>query len=219
MLSLVVGYGSGYISWTIIRNNRLDIKLPFLRYPNKWYYILTGEVTKFPENSNKDIFQEFNIEDEISVYIQALVSSQNMDFLYCGIIESFGLSNSKSGIENIVLSRPLRIDFNSEGQIISNHYIKDHIFVLPFSEIKNFRFQYGKNLVDYELMNPRFIKKERRVISHLIAIFLLILLLSMLYFIRSWNGYSWGLGALILLMIYFFLRLQIISKRKFNSTK
>jgi hypothetical protein len=106
---------TGYFSWFTIRKTKLDRKIPVLRYPNRWYYILTGEIFDFPQkDKNNDKFK--NSKDIKIRYVDVLVQIGDNSIIYSGILHNFILSKENTGVECIKLRNVKRKELSINGR-------------------------------------------------------------------------------------------------------
>ena len=132
---------AGFLSWLTIRNSTLDRKLPVFRYPNQWYYILTGEIFDFSKKDKRN--NKFETSKNISIrYIDALVQIGNHTFIYSGILHNFMLSKQNTGVDFIKLRNVKRKNVSIDGEEQPFKNIPGEYLLLPFSEIKNINITY-----------------------------------------------------------------------------
>lgn len=125
-------------SWrNFLRTAKLDRKIKYLRYDNKWHYILSGEILQFKENNGNKI----NLK-KIRRYVDVLVKTKDYDILYSGIIVDYQLSRDNS-FEFIVLSEPKYKKFGSDD---IQKEIPSTYFVIPYKEILNVNLTYLEEL-------------------------------------------------------------------------
>jgi hypothetical protein len=144
----------GFSIWSIIRKLKLDRKIPPLRFPNKWYYIFTGELLEFSDNwkykNSKNFFRKKKTSDSkvenvsISIrYVEVLVQIGNYSIIYSGILEDYGLSKSEAGVEFIKLSNVTKSILSLKSKVINKSIIIPGDFlIIPFIEIKNLNITY-----------------------------------------------------------------------------
>lgn len=126
---------SGYILRNIIRFNRWDRKIRYLRFSNKWHYIFTGECLDFPDVPDK--FEE--ITDKI---INVLCKVNDKTILYSGEYFNYYI-NSNGDLEAIHLKYPIRRYFKDDNLQQKEYYkIESRYLVIPNSDIININFRY-----------------------------------------------------------------------------
>jgi hypothetical protein len=131
---------TGFFSWLIIRKTTLDRKLPVFRYPNRWYYILTGEIFDFSKKDKTN--NRFENSKNISIrYVDVLVQVGTYSLIYSGILHSFMLSKYNTGVDYIKLRSVKRKKISVEGQQKFKK-IPGEYLLLPFNEIKNINITY-----------------------------------------------------------------------------
>lgn len=139
----------GYLSWLVIRKTKFDRRLPIFRFPNRWYYILTGEIFDFPKKDKKN--NKFESSKNITIrYVDVLVQVGSYSLIYSGILHNFMLSVEGNGVDCIKLRNVKRKKISLDGQSSDFKKIPGEYLLLPFSEVKNINITYY-NLTDYVL--------------------------------------------------------------------
>jgi hypothetical protein len=77
-LSLAVGYGGH----SLVRHSRLDIRYPILRFRNDWHYLMSGEISQFPQHGG-------NVRPVDGVYLSAVVKQGNECYIYRVIVADY----------------------------------------------------------------------------------------------------------------------------------
>lgn len=115
-LSLILlGLLLGWFSRRIVRHFKLDRQYHWLRFDNKWHYILSGEVVEFGENKPEPhtdteagrveglAFKTFQSVDDFDlVFIDTIVSLSEGDAVYSGVLFSYDLDKD-GGLSSIQL--------------------------------------------------------------------------------------------------------------------
>jgi len=103
-LLMALAFASGMLFKIFIRSSGLDRKSPLFRFPNKWYYILSGEILEFPQ------FGITNPEFDTAV-VDILVNTENGSYIYTGELMDFYLSDT-GGLESVVIRFPMKKKFD-----------------------------------------------------------------------------------------------------------
>lgn len=138
LLSTLFAGVMGRVSQLFVIKKNLDESFPSLRVANHWDYLFTGRI-KGHQFANlvkmKDSF----------VKIDALVSTENEDILYSGILDKFFLSKEQ-GLEKIYLIEVYRKKFSPEEPsaliVDENYHMIGDYLVIPYSSIKNINVTY-----------------------------------------------------------------------------
>lgn len=150
---LAFSYGSGHLLREVIRYLKLDRKYPYLRFSNKWHYLLSGECLDFPDVPDK-------YEDISFTLIDVLVEIGGEGVIYMGELFDYNI-DEKGELEEIQLRYPVRrklsadhshsqeselnqtwdsIDEGTTPHPGSNevyYVIPSRFILIPFSQIKN----------------------------------------------------------------------------------
>ena len=165
----------GFASKVAVRWFRLDRKIKLLRFQNHWHYFLRGEILDFI-NIRGDYFHiQFTVCD-------ILTQVEGRNILYSGILEEYNLTNTSSGLDNIILSDYRRkviypsisphdlqnSDLNEtkrkylQETILENPFtynkIRGRLLLIPYKNIVNINVIYWKKdkLTTFERFNKRF---------------------------------------------------------------
>lgn len=132
----------GFSLRIIIRKFKLDWKTMYLRFNNEWFYIVTGEILGFSENT-------FQPKKKIDfTFVDVLVKIDNESIIYTGISKAYFLSN-EGGLASLLLAgasrRLLSDDPNrTDEKPPSDRYynIPGEFLLIPNSSIININFRY-----------------------------------------------------------------------------
>jgi hypothetical protein len=146
LIAALLGAG-GY---NLVRRLGLDWKWEFFRFKNKWYYVLTGEITLWQDTPT--IYYEKPVGGGILVLLTAVVEHQNEDYLYRGTIVDFSLGKDGQP-EQIWLDGVFRrklCDDRSSGEPhhlipkddLRYYFIEGDLFSLNYVDIKTINLEY-----------------------------------------------------------------------------
>lgn len=143
--TLIISGLLGYTARKFVIRFKWDQKFSIFRINNEWYYLLTGKI--LDKNQKDDV--EF-------VQIDALVNTAEGNFIYCGILENFMLSND-GGLDRLYLANVYRrklkndIKFQFNEQSIIDKKFDDRyynmpgqFFVLSYKDVINMNISYYK---------------------------------------------------------------------------
>src|SRR5262245_34283981 len=97
----VIAYAAGHLSREVVRRGRWDHKWSSWRAASDWYYLLSGEVTRFPKS--KIAAPETK---EFLTWVDVLTSCGGHLVLYSGVLASYYL-NEQGRLESVYLLEPL----------------------------------------------------------------------------------------------------------------
>jgi hypothetical protein len=131
--SLLIGLMAG----RLIRIARIDTKFKLLRFKNYWFYVFSGELTKFKklkhlkESNKKHLFTVADI----------LVDSDGKSNLYSGIVVDYELNESNCQLLNkVVLQNAER--FRQVQETKERVKIPGNLFVVDCSKMRNINLTY-----------------------------------------------------------------------------
>jgi hypothetical protein len=136
LIVFFTSFVAGYLFNKIIRQFKIDRKIRYFRFSNKWHYIFTGECLDFPDVP--DDFEE--ITDKI---INVLCKVNGKSILYTG--EHFNYYIDSSGdLEAVHLKYPIRRSLDDDNKPANESYysIESRYLVIPNSDIININFRY-----------------------------------------------------------------------------
>lgn len=128
---------SGISMRFLIRILRLDRYFTLLRYPNRWHYILTGEllnvhsIISFSKKQKKVKFK----------FIDILTETNNKTILYSGILHNYLLTKDDIGVEYIKLIYAQKKEFSTTDSN-DKKPIRGNYFIIPFKNVKNINITY-----------------------------------------------------------------------------
>lgn len=164
-LSLYVG--SAFLGWSahwLVRTLHLDHRAAVLRFENRWWYLLTGEILAI-----EDGYLEEQLPD--GVYASAVVELGKEAFLYWGIVEDFAFDESGE-LDRFVLSLAHRrrlandrspeemravTDFDSAGALpIDGRFyeVRGDFLIIRYSDIRTLNLDYFWLDEDVEVNHP-----------------------------------------------------------------
>lgn len=149
---------TGYLLRKLVRKCKLDRKIRYLRFSNKWHYIFTGECLDFP-----DVPDQFEDINEKIVNVLCKVNGKNI--LYTGTLFNYYINNT-GDLEAIHLKYPIRRmldDDNVTGDSEKYYVIESRYLVIPNNDIINLNFRYF-NLVEID-ENTLTIEERKNIIS------------------------------------------------------
>lgn len=124
----------GNLTRFIVRNLNLDIRFSFLRFPNSWHYLFTGEYL--------DIETEIGAHNLIDfIFVDVLVNVGGEDIIYSGVLENYYLSKKNGGLERIIIKYPSKKAFSIKGHT-EHRDIPGNYLTIPYEKIKNINIQY-----------------------------------------------------------------------------
>jgi hypothetical protein len=136
----------GLLVRLIVRKFRFDLKYPFLRLNNEWYYLFSGEILdieKPGESKNIDLIQ-----------VDVLMQTGEGPLVYSGTLEDYFLSKD-NGLDRIYLSQVYRrkmqedLKRNERNVGYLERYLDERyysmpgdLFVITYGEILNLNITY-----------------------------------------------------------------------------
>lgn len=144
LIIFVFAFICGYISREFIRFYKIDRKIRYLRFSNKWHYIFTGECLDFPDVPD-------NYEDINEKIVNVLCKVNGKTILYTGTLFNYYI-NDKGDLEAIHLKYPIRrmLESDKEEDYSKKYYeIESRYLVIPNNDIININFRYF-NLVEIQ---------------------------------------------------------------------
>jgi hypothetical protein len=135
IVSILIGRGlNSFVRW-----RRWDTRFNFLRFNNKWYYLLTGRYLDFPHIPGSS--------DEVDIIlVDILTMIGNEPVLYMGELSDYYL-NDKGELDGITLKFPIRkkMDTTNTTPAIGNYYqIPSRVFYISCKDILNINLRYFK---------------------------------------------------------------------------
>lgn len=118
----------------VIRYFSLDSRLEFLKFPNKWHYLFTGEYLNNAENGWK--FHK-NIG---FIKVEVLMNLGQETVIYSGKLEDYFL-RSGGGLDRIIIKYPSKKLFSLDGSTDFRE-IPGNYLTIPFEKILNINTEY-----------------------------------------------------------------------------
>ncbi len=157
--SLVLALISASVARDVVFRNKLDSRIPLLRFSNEWFYWLTGRVLETnPDTANRTT-------DFISVHV--LAETKENTIIYDGVLYDFTLSETHNGLDRIVLSFASKSVFqkvmtsqkvvqtaDTENEMVESvkqseqfeqvdrRELEQEFLIIPYSQIKNITISY-----------------------------------------------------------------------------
>lgn len=126
---------TGFLFKKLVRKLKLDRKIRYFRFSNKWHYIFSGECLDFPDVP--DTYKE--ITDKI---INVLCKVNGKTIIYTGEFFNYYI-DSKGDLEGVHLKYPIRRYLEKDGSEDNKYYeIPSRYLVIPISDIININFRY-----------------------------------------------------------------------------
>lgn len=162
----------GYLLRIAIRHFKLDRKTTFLRFPNRWYYLLSGEILDFKGVKIRDhMHSKASSEDIDLIILNVLAIIGGKAIIYTGYYGYHSLFSS-GDLENIVLFEADRIELSESlkpkgntdvaGLIGSNKsnaiQIPGKYIVLNCRDVANVNFNY----LDISRVNQQIQKNDKK---------------------------------------------------------
>ncbi len=144
-ITLLIAGMIGFLARKFVISMKWDQKFSMFKINNEWYYLLTGKILEGEQKEWVDFVQ-----------IDALVKTSEGDFIYCGILENFILTQ-EGGLDRLYMAnvyrRKLKNDVKEHlnDQSITNKKFDDRyynmpgqFFILPYKDVINMNISYYK---------------------------------------------------------------------------
>lgn len=139
----------GFLGWQLrrlVRRVGLDRRWPWLRFDNKWFYLLSGEVVEFGEGEQSTGFTDSSLIE--FVLLDILVEVEGGNILYTGVMFDYELENdgglrslqirgAKRKYINAVKSDATPEDLTDRNNTNEYYDINGNILVIPSAQIIN----------------------------------------------------------------------------------
>lgn len=151
LLNLVINLVSFFLGFyvkNLVVRYKLDTKYSFLRYKNYWYYLITGKFIDFPSSSIK--LYKNTVNDVDITYIDALVSINDITYIYTGILVDYNLG--KEGTLDLLLIKDAqrkKVNGKNNGEYKD---IDGHIIALKYCDLINVNFSFIQVLYNEEIL-------------------------------------------------------------------
>lgn len=117
-LSVIISGIIGLRLAKVVRNNNWDCKYSWLRFDNKWYYVMNGEILVWREENTDEKKRLENLarikKDNYEVAMECLVEVVGAAYIYEGTVARFFLN--KDGLDRIHLNNCTRTPFPETGK-------------------------------------------------------------------------------------------------------
>lgn len=135
LLLYIFSFFFGYLFRKIIRQCKIDRKIRYFRFSNKWHYIFSGECLDF-----KDVPDKY--EDITDKIINVLCKVNGSSIIYTGEIFNYYIDD-KGELEGVHLRNPIRRYLDNDNNEGKDYYIiPSRYLVIPSNEIININFRY-----------------------------------------------------------------------------
>lgn len=144
---IVIAATAGFLIRFVVRKLQLDLRYPFLRLNNEWYYLFSGEILDLLDAPG----ESKNIE---MIQIDALVNTGEGIMIYCGTLENYYLSKD-NGLDRLYLSNVYRRKFQDDSgtdpaptgyaeRFLNDRYysMPGDLFVITYDKIINLNITY-----------------------------------------------------------------------------
>lgn len=155
----------GYAAHCLVRNLKLDHKHRFLRFDNPWYYLFSGEMGDFPENSDEDSAHKYN---SGLVHVSAVMQQGDNAYLYFGQIETFEFDR-QGNLDRLMLKYAVRRRLDNDRSADVQHQSpyddpryyaigkgSDDFLVIRYADIRTLNIEYTYIRLEPENPHARF---------------------------------------------------------------
>ena len=220
-LALIIGYVQGFFTWIYIRHWNFDTKISLLRYPNPWYYKLSGEYVKFPENSKWSLYETFRNSPDIGVLIKAILISEHGETVYLGVVESFEMQPKSTGLESITLSKVIRFDFNANRELFARSNLTEDVVILQYDKLRSLKIKYtpletSELNISENKNKDKIKKKERIILTHVMIANIVIILFSIIHLFNQQINVLYILTLITVFMCIVILSRAFVYLKKFG---
>lgn len=190
--SFVLGVSFHYV----IRKLNWDKKFKILRFKNYWYYLLSGEIVKFPKFDRALIDIEINDIDkdtDVSMaYADILTDECGKTKMYTGYVLDYELDQENSNqLDKIYLLDAHKYNYVQHKKFrfqkdFKKQAIPGHLFIIDYKKVLNINLTYipsFKRIYTSQLKNDLKIKRWDKIVNFT-AIFFLSSFISIIWF--SW---------------------------------
>lgn len=143
-----ISFVFGFYLKNLVIKYKLDTKYSFIRYKNYWYYLISGRFIDFTDSSIT--LRENTVEDVDITYLDALVSINDITYIYTGILVDYSLGKDGS-LDLLIIKDAQRKRINEEH---NNEYrdIDGHIIALKYCDLININFSFIQVLYNEEIL-------------------------------------------------------------------
>lgn len=140
IISVLFGFFSGKLIVGAIRKYFLDLRFPFFRFDNEWYYALSGEILGWKENGGIQRYKDFKNNDP-AVFVDVLSNFGGKIYVYSGFVLDFYLD--EDGLDNLHLDNCYRREIDAPlNQDSSFVPMEGEIFLIPSETVLNVNISY-----------------------------------------------------------------------------
>ena len=143
LIGVVLGWGFRYL----VRWKKLDRRFLWLRYDNRWYYLLSGEFAETPEAP-----QELKLKDAKHidfVFIDILVKLEKSNVLYSGVLGGYDLA-ADGGLNNVQLigcqrknlTESIGVEKSGDSNMNEYYQVAGDLLIIPYTQILNINVTY-----------------------------------------------------------------------------
>lgn len=118
----------------VVRYFSLDSRFEFLKFPNKWHYLFTGEYLNNEDNGWK---YHQNID---FIKVDVLMNLGQETIIYSGKLEDYFLKTG-GGLDRIIIKYPSKKTFSTDG-IAEFRAIPGNYLTIPFEKVLNINTEY-----------------------------------------------------------------------------
>ena len=154
IVMITMGGIAGWLTRIFVRQKKYDRLYRWLRFDNKWFYLLSGESVEFGEYKEEP-FTEFSDAKKIKfVVLDILTEIEDGNVLYTGILVDYELEED-GGLKSLQLTAVRRkylttnksindSEVESEDEKSSKEYyaVSGNLLVIPFSQVLNINISY-----------------------------------------------------------------------------
>jgi len=125
----------GFLFKFLVRSLRLDIRIDFFRFSNKWYYILSGEILDMDN-------YRFGSRDITITGVDVLCNVGSEPIIYVGQLVSYYL-NKEGDLDAVLIRYPLRRKLSDDESTPEDYYsIPGDFLYIPNKDIINLNVRY-----------------------------------------------------------------------------
>ena len=204
---------TGALAGRLVRITRIDTKFKLLRFKNYWFYVFTGEQTKFKklkhlkERKKKHLFTVADI----------LIDSNNKTHLYSGIVVDYELQDDNcQSLSKVMLQNAERYSLR-EGKRVPVS-IPGNLLVVDCSHLKNINLTYV-----YEKVDDFLSSRTPSIVYNTFSLLIVLLIPFFIFQIEliHWNVYEnyFGFPWYKKILGYLFVVQLISLTNPFNKNK
>jgi hypothetical protein len=137
LLLILASGGFGFLLKRIVLKFSLDTKFRFLRFSNKWYYILSGRILDMDDSPSSSM-------DVTIIGIDLLCKVGNEVIIYTGQLVNYYLNNS-GDLDAVIIKYPFRrkfVDDNAPDKQEAYYEIPSDFMYIPYRDVVNVNINY-----------------------------------------------------------------------------